>query len=100
MRHVSQCNVFKCFLDVVGAVGRGLVLRFQFLKSLCEILRSNDIGRESFRIELANAINSGEIRIFGIDDFGIGVGERFGLGAECRENADQIERVPCNNGLA
>jgi hypothetical protein len=84
LRHISQCNVFESLFDVKGAVGGGLVLRFQFYKPLCEILRSNDIGRESFRIELANAIDSSEIRIFGIDDFGIGVGERFGLGAECQ----------------
>jgi hypothetical protein len=65
-------------------------LGFQFLKSLCEIFRSNDVGRESFRIELANAINSIEIRIIGLDDLAMAACERFGLGAQSCENADQM----------
>ena len=37
LRHIRQGDVFKRLLDVTRAIGHGLVSRFQFLKSLCEV---------------------------------------------------------------
>jgi hypothetical protein len=87
--HVSQRDIFKRLLDVAGAIGRSAILRFQFLKSLCEVFRSSNMRCENFRTELANAINSSEFGVICVDDL-LTVCERFGLRAESCENTDQM----------